>query len=195
MPGPPTDYATDSGRSTVHRVVAAVRGDPSTVAAAVLAFLVGAVTTWYGLRVTAWDVLKRDLSAALGADIVAVTPMDVILLQAQVAATVGCLLAIETALYRVRDVLALDRWTGGPLGGWERGVVVLGSVASFPVGAVLGYDYAFPVVLGYLAAGDPGWTITRWAGLAWYLAIATGLVAQLAVVTGALALSRVESAA
>lgn len=185
MTSPSTRERRAGGGSGIRSVLGEARGDFVTLLAAVLAFLTGALTTFLTIRRDVWPVLKRDVSAAAGAEteIIAVTPFDVIFLQAQVSLAVGLLLAVETVVYRARRATELRQWwPGDPLSATVRVGLALVGVALFPVGAVLGYDYLVPTVLDFVTGSDPAWTIVRWARIALLTSFASGLAAQLAFV-------------
>ncbi|WP_135365665.1 twin-arginine translocase subunit TatC [Halosimplex halophilum] len=180
MTGPPTRKRAAGGASAVRSVLDESR-DLVTLLAAAAAFLVGSVSTWYALRIDAWTALKTDLSAIGDATVVATTPWDVILLQAQTAAAVGLVLAVEVVCYRARGALLGDRWwPGDPLPGTARAFLVVAGGALFPVGVLVGYDHVAPVVVGLLAGDGTAWTVVRLARITLGTAVASGLAAQLA---------------
>lgn len=189
MTGPSTNLrSTESG---TRAALARARGDVWTLVAGVVAFLFGTLATWIALRGVVWDVLKTDLNTTPEIEVIAVTPFDVIFLQAQVAVAVGVLLAVEAALYRTRGTLLGGRWwPRDPLpAGVRVGLVAVG-VALFPVGAVLGYDHVFPVVLDAVTGAAPSLTIIRWSRVALLVSFLSGLAAQLALVAGVVGLGR-----
>ncbi|WP_436907410.1 twin-arginine translocase subunit TatC [Halosimplex marinum] len=172
-----------AGRGSVVRAVLGEARNPVTLLAAIAAFLVGSVTTWYALRVAAWAVLEADLTALVDVTVVATTVWDVILAQAQVAAAVGLLLAVEAVCYRARGALLGDRWwPGDPLPGTVRAFLVVAGAALFPVGVLVGYDYIVPVVVDLLAGDGTSWLVVRWARITLGTAVVSGLAAQLAFV-------------
>jgi len=74
---------------------------------------------------------------------------------------------------------------GGPanrLSGPVRALLVAVGILLFPLGALVGYDQCFPVVLETLASGDPTWTVGRWARVGLATAVAAALAAQVALV-------------
>lgn len=182
MTSPSTGTRAAGGESAARSVLGEAR-NPVTLAAAAGAFLFGSVSTWYALRIAFWPAFRRDLNAAEGVELLVTAPWDVILVQAQVAAVVGLVLAVEVVAYRARGALVGERWwLGDPLARPVRALLVAVGVALFPVGALVGYDQAFPLVLDALASGDPAWTVGRWARIGLATAVVSGLAAQLAFV-------------
>lgn len=180
MTSPSATQRPTSDTSTIRAVLAEARGDPWTLLSALLAFLLGTLATWTTLRVVAWDALKSNLASDSGLTVIAVTPWDVILLQARVAALVGFVLAAETVVYRCRHVLQVSTWLrGASVPSSARVAIAVAVLGAFPVGALLGYRHVFPVVGDALTPADGTVTIVRQAGFVCYTAIGAGLLAQL----------------
>lgn len=141
-------------------LLGAVRDDLPTVVAAVVVFSTGGLATFLWLRAVAWSALKADLSGSAGT-IVAVTPWEVILLQATVALAVGLVFALG-ALAGYEQVFPVVVEALGAGGQWS--IVGLGRVAAVVavvsglaaqavlVAAVLAYGRGD----GRPAASDPG---------------------------------------
>ncbi|WP_459194605.1 twin-arginine translocase subunit TatC [Halosimplex sp. J119] len=181
MTSPSTQMASDGSGL---RAVGAEMRNLWTALAAIAAFLVGSLSTWFALRVSLWPVLKSDLATATDVTIVATTPWDVILMQAQVAAAVGLLLAVETVLYRSRSALLSERWwPGAPLPSGVRILLAAVGVALLPVGAALGYDHVVPIVVDLLAGEGATWTIVQWGRITTGIAAVSGLAVQTAFVS------------
>jgi sec-independent protein translocase protein TatC len=77
-----------------------------------IVFAVGFLVTFYALQAFIWDALKRDLlyekmdvTTQQATEIVAVTPFDVILLQAKIGLIAGALIALPLLLYYAREPL------------------------------------------------------------------------------------------
>ncbi|QLH80109.1 twin-arginine translocase subunit TatC [Halosimplex pelagicum] len=187
MTSPSTERIASDGSGV--RAIGAEMRNLWTALAAIAAFLVGSVATWYALRVSVWPVLKSDLVSATGITVVATTPWDVILLQAQVAAGVGVLLAVETVLYRSRSALLSERWwPGEPLSAGVRVLLVAVGIALLPVGTALGYDHVVPVVVDLVASDGTTWPIVRWGRIATGVATVSGVAAQIVFVGAVVAL-------
>ena len=160
-------------------------------------FVVGLLATIYLMRVWVWPVLEADLLAR-GADVVAITPFDVILLQAKLGIVVGILLVIPLLFYYARE--PLERRGYYPEGGVaSRTIVViaLSAVALFFAGAVYAYNLFFPVMFDFLAnnaisAGlAPTYSIVDWTQFILVLGLSFGLAAQLPLVMTALAYAEI----
>ncbi|WP_123536037.1 twin-arginine translocase subunit TatC [Halosimplex salinum] len=190
MTGPSANPRTTGDGPAPRAALADARDDIWTVLAGVLAFLFGTLATFLVVRSAVWDVLKADLNTNSAIEIIAVTPFDVIFLQAQIAATVGVLLALETVCYLTRSaLLGGEWWPRGPLPAGARAVLVVVGLALFPIGAALGYDHVFPVVLDILASPGSRWTIVRWGRVSLLTAVVSGIAVQLAFVGTVLSLS------
>jgi len=157
-------------------LLGAVRDDLLTVVAAVVVFSTGGLATFLWLRAVAWSALKADLSGSAGT-IVAVTPWDVILLQATVALAVGLVFALEVVCYRERDALLAGSWPRFPLSAGVRRVLAVAGLALFALGALAGYERVFPVVVEALGAGGQ-WSIVGLGRVAAVVAVVSGLAAQ-----------------
>ncbi|MCU4801986.1 twin-arginine translocase subunit TatC [Halobacteria archaeon HArc-gm2] len=175
---------TADDRSSVRAVIVGTLGDPLAVVLGVVTFLAAVPATVFAMQAALWDVLRSGLNdAATVETLVAVAPFDVIFLQVRVALVVGFVLALEVVVLR-------RWWVSTSHAGSRRALLALVGAVLFPVGAVLGYQFAFPVAVEVLAAGESAWSVVRWAGLACDVALATGVATQVAFATGAVALSR-----
>lgn len=180
MTGPPSTRQPTDDRSVVRTVVDSTLGDPLAIVAGAVVFLTGALTTVFAMQRVLWDGLRNDLNKVTNVDgVICVTPFDVIFLQVRAALLVGFILALETLVFR-------RWWTRSSLSSPVCLFLALVGAALFPVGAVLGYEYAFPVIFETLGAGDSTWSVVELVGLACYVSIATGVVAQIAFAVGVL---------
>lgn len=179
---------TTDDRSSLRAVIEGTLGDPLTIVLGVVTFLAAVPMTVFAMQTLLWDVLRTDLNEGVTVDtLVAVTPFDVVFLQVRVALVVGFVLALEVVVLR-------RWWASTSYAGSRRALLALVGVTLFPVGTVLGYQFAFPVAAEVLAAGDSAWSVVRWAGLACDVSLATGVGTQVAFATGAAALSRSRNA-
>ncbi|SFS11441.1 Sec-independent protein translocase protein (TatC) [Halomicrobium zhouii] len=175
---------TADDRSSVRAVIVGTLGDPLAIVLGVVTFLAAVPVTVFAMQAVLWDVLQSSLNDAATVEThFRVTPFDVILAQVRVALVVGFVLALEAVVLR-------RWWASTSHAGSRRAFLALVGAALFPVGAVLGYQIAFPVAVEVLAAGDSTWSVVRWAGLACDVSLATGVATQVAFATGAAALSR-----
>jgi|GEM_PF-1324061 len=175
-------------RGRFRALLGAVRDDLLTVVAAVVTFLAVSLTTFLWFRAAAWSALKADLSAVAGT-IVAVTPWDVVLLQATVGLAVGVAFALEVVCYREREVLLTGSWPRFPLSTGVRRVLAVAGLALFVFGALAGYERVFPVVVETLGAGGQ-WSIVGLGRIAAVVTVASGLTAQAVLLAAVLAYGR-----
>lgn len=159
-------------------------------------FVLGLVGTIYFLRAFGWDRMKSDLLAkSPEAQIVAVTPFDVILLQVKIGLVIGVLIALPPLIYYSRDALKeRGRWpTGIPR--WKIGLVVIMSLLLLLGGGAYGYLLFFPVVFDFLSSNavqaglEPTYSIVKWAQFIFLLSISFGLAAQLPLAMAGMSLS------
>jgi sec-independent protein translocase protein TatC len=174
-----TGSQNDSRNRRFRALFGAVRDDPLTVVVAVVTFLTVSLTTFLWFRTAAWSALKADLSG-FEVTVVAVTPWDVILLQAAVGLVVGVVFALEALCYRERDVLLAGSWPRLPLAAGVRRMLVVVGAAVFVLGAFVGYEEVFPVVVDTL--GRDQWSIVGLGRSSAAVAIASGLAAQAVLV-------------
>jgi Sec-independent protein secretion pathway component TatC len=158
-----------------------------TVVAAVVTFLTVGLTTFVWFRAGAWPALKADLSG-FGGTIVAVTPWDGILLQVLVGFVVGVAFALEAVCYRERDVLLAGSWPRFPLATGVRRMLVVVGVAVFVLGAFVGYEQVFPVVVDALDRNR--WSIVGLGRTSAAVGITAGLATQALLVAAVLAYGR-----
>jgi len=188
-------------RATAGATLAAVRAE---LRVAFVVFLVGLLATIYALQEFVWAELKamttRQLPADVAArtDIIAVTPFDVILLQAKIGIFVGILLAVPVLLYRSREALrARDLLPDTPVN--RRGVAAIAgcSLALFVSGLAYGVLFFFPFMFEFLAGNavsagiEPRYSIVEWTQFIAFLSLSFGLAAQLPLAMGALAYAEI----
>ncbi|MFC7176500.1 twin-arginine translocase subunit TatC [Halosegnis marinus] len=163
-----------------------------------IVFVVGLLATIIFLNRYGWNRMKADLlSQAPDAQVIAVTPFDVILLQVKIGLVIGVLMAIPVLIYYSRDALrARGYWpTGIPR--WQIATVVFLAVVLLLLGATYGYVLFFPLAFEFLASNavsadlEPTYSIVKWAQFVFLLSISFGLAAQLPLAMSGLALSNV----
>ena len=158
-----------------------------------IVFVIGFIGTFYALRLWIWPALEADLLAR-GADTVAITPFDVILLQAKFGIAAGIVLSIPPFLYYARDPLKRrGLYPQGGVATWKLAVIALLAALLFVGGVAYSYNLFFPIMFRFLAnnavsAGlAPTYSIVDWTQFIFVLALSFGLAAQLPLVMTALA--------
>ncbi|WP_181692080.1 twin-arginine translocase subunit TatC [Natronomonas sp. LN261] len=150
-----------------------------------IVFLVGFLGIFTVLRLYVWDILKQDLNAHPDIVVVAITPFEVILLQAKIGLISGVIIMLPALAYFARDSLKkrgrwprnLPRWKGAGFG--------LVSAGLFLGGIAYAYHLFFPIMFAFLAdnavgAGfQPTYSISMWAQFIFLLSLSFGLAAQL----------------
>jgi len=153
-----------------------------------IVWVVGLVATIYALQEFLWDRLKADLieRTAEEANIVAITPFDVILLQVKIGAVIGILLALPVLIYYSRDALrARGYWPADKVPLWKLWTILLVSAALFVGGVLYAYQLFFPLMFDFLAENAanagfrPDYSIVKWVGFVALLGLSFGLAAQL----------------
>mgnify|MGYP006287231919 CR=1 FL=1 len=176
------------------RALSSVRSE---LRAAFVVFVVGFLATFYAMRLWVWPELMQRLLET-GAIVVAVTPFDVVLLQAKLGLFGGLLLALALLAYRSRSVMH------------ERGVVLPGSTGTrlfvaatalvlFVVGVAYAYLVFLPLLFDFLVSNaivagfQPTYAITEWTQFVFLLSLVLGLTAELPLVMGGLVYAEVVS--
>lgn len=188
--GPETRETIASGRQTASDLVSAAQSKGRRI---FVVFVVGLLATVYALRVWIWPQLERDLLAR-DAEIIAITPFDVILLQAKIGILVGILVSIPPFLYYAREPLK-DRglYPEEGVASWKLAVIGMLSFGLFFGGVVYSYTVFFPVMFDFLAANalaaglSPTYSIVDWTQFILVLGLSFGLAAQLPLAMTALA--------
>jgi sec-independent protein translocase protein TatC len=184
-----------SGRETLGAMLESAQKDLQKV---FIAFVLGlGGTVWY-LYTFGWARLRRDLLAqAPEANVIAVTPFDVILLQVKIGLIVGGMVALPMIVYYSRDALRERGHWPDHIARWKIALVVIASLLLFLGGAAYGYLLFFPVAFDFLAnnaamAGfEPTYSIVKWAQFIILLTISFGLAAQLPLAMSALAYAEI----
>ena len=150
-----------------------------------IVFLIGFLGVFTLLRLYIWDILKRDLNAHPDIVVVAITPFEVILLQAKIGLVSGVIIMLPALAYFGRDSLKnrgrwpenIPRWKGAAFG--------LVSAALFLGGVAYAYYLFFPIMFAFLAGNavgagfQPTYSISMWAQFVFLLSLSFGLAAQL----------------
>jgi sec-independent protein translocase protein TatC len=175
----------DKGRKTASDMLTAAR---SKLRRVFIVFVVFLLATIYAMRLWVWPSLKQDLLSR-GADVIVLTPFDVILLQAKLGILVGIIFCIPFFLYYSRDALK-DRgiYPQTDIALWK--LISMGLLSTFLFFGGIGYSYRifFPLMFDFLAynavsAGlSPTYSIVDWTQFIFVLGFAFGLAAQLPLV-------------
>ncbi len=186
---PDTRQTLASGRRTIGDILGAAQQKGRRI---FIVFVIGLLGTVYAMRVWIWPILKRDLLAR-GADIVVITPFDVILLQAKIGIFVGLLMSIPFLLYYAREPLKRRGWYPEEgVATWKLGTIGVLAAVLFVGGVTYSYNIFFPVMFDFLAhnaisAGlAPTYSIVDWTQFILVLGLSFGLAAQLPLVMTAL---------
>ncbi len=192
-----TARAVNSGRETIGAMLSTAQEHLQKV---FIVFLVGFVASFYALRSVGWpflkEVTKSQMPPSLAADVtvIAVTPFDVILLQAKIGAIAGGVVALPVLLYYSRDSLRQRSWyPGAPIARWKIAILVLLALALFTGGMLYGYGVFFPLMFQFLAdnatnAGfETRYSIVKWTEFIAFLSLSFGLAAELPLAMSGLA--------
>ncbi len=158
-----------------------------------IVFLIGFLGTFTVLRLYIWDILKRDLNAHPDIVVVAITPFEVILLQAKIGLVAGVIIMLPALAYFGRDSLKnRGRWPEN-LPRWKGAAFALASAALFVGGVAYAYYLFFPIMFAFLAGNavgagfQPTYSISMWAQFIFLLSLSFGLAAQLPLLMSTLA--------
>ncbi|WP_247002845.1 twin-arginine translocase subunit TatC [Halosolutus gelatinilyticus] len=162
-------------------------------------FLLNFLGVFYFVRLVMWPRLEADLLAR-GAEIVALTPFDVILLQAKLATIGGIVLTVPILIVLVRTSIG-ERGTRAWLR--RRWHVVLGTcalaIALFAGGVLYAYGVIFPFLFDFLAANaiqsgfTPTYSIVHWTQFVLTLVLVMGVAAELPLVMTSLVYAELVS--
>jgi len=186
--GSDTRETLSSGKRTAGEMLSAAQHKLRRV---FLVFVVGLVGTIYAMRIWVWPVLKQDLLPRLPGvsnqpETVAITPFDVILMQAKIGIVVGIVLSIPLFIYYARDPLKARGWyPEDGLATWRVAGITVMSIGLFFGGIVYSYNVFFPITFDFLAknADNAGlvnsYSIVYWTEFIFILAFSFGVAAQL----------------
>ncbi|WP_158058677.1 twin-arginine translocase subunit TatC [Halorussus halophilus] len=192
-----TARAVNSGRETVGAMLSTAQDHLRKV---FIVFLLGFLGSFYALRIAIWPFLKEvtrsQMSARIAGDVqfIAVTPFDVILLQAKIGAIFGIIIALPVLLYYARDSFRQRSWYpehGVPL--WKLFLIGLLGFALFFGGILYGYGVFFPIMFDFLAGNainaglEPRYSIVKWTEFIAFLSLSFGLAAELPLAMSGLA--------
>ncbi|WP_132058165.1 twin-arginine translocase subunit TatC [Halorussus amylolyticus] len=184
-----TARAVNSGRETIGAVLSTAQDHLRKV---FIVFLLGFLGCFYALRGVGWPFLEEVTKAQMSEEvadsinIVAVTPFDVILLQAKIGVIAGIILAFPVLLYYARDSFRDRSWyPESPIARWKLAVLGLLALGLFGGGILYGYAVFFPLMFQFLAdnaltAGfQTNYSIVKWTEFILFLSLSFGLAAEL----------------
>jgi sec-independent protein translocase protein TatC len=187
--GSGTRETISSGKQTAGELLSAAQHKLRRV---FLVFVIGLILTIYAMRAFIWPVLEADLLPKIEnlqgtqPETVAITPFDVILMQAKVGLVVGIALAIPAFLYYSREPLKARGWyPKDGLATPQIGGIAAFAIALFFGGIVYSYNIFFPIMFDFLAknANNAGlvnsYSIVYWTEFIFILAFSFGVAAQL----------------
>ncbi len=181
-----------SGRRLLGDVFVTVR---SKLRRLFIIFLVALLATVYALRLYIWPKLEADLLAQ-GAEIIVLTPFDVILLQAKIGILIGILSMVPLVMYYARDPLKRRGWyPEDDIPRWKLAAIGSMAVVLFFGGVVYSYNIFFPVMFAFLAHHTESvglvatYSLVDWTQFILVLSLSFGFAAQLPLVMTALSYS------
>ncbi|WP_129115376.1 twin-arginine translocase subunit TatC [Halegenticoccus tardaugens] len=184
--------ALSDGHETAGAMVRAAQKDLRKV---FVVFLIGFVGSFYAFRLYVWDALQSATVAGMSAPVrsevefIAVTPFDVVLLQAKIALVAGLLVAAPWFIYYAREALQARDLLPRPA--VPRGKLLsigLLSAVLFALGVIYSYLFFFPLLFDFLAGNavsagfQPEYSIVEWAEFLLLLTFVFGLAAELPLV-------------
>ncbi|MFW6018340.1 MAG: twin-arginine translocase subunit TatC [Halapricum sp.] len=160
-------------------------------------FVVTLVGTILALQNYIWDALKQDLISEQ-AEVVTITPFEVILLQFKIGLIVGAIVSVPVLLYLSRDELRQRGWLPQvPLARWKFALLVGGVLTLFVLGIAYAYLFFFPLMFDFLISTatnsgfNPTYSITMWMEFIVLLSLSFGIAAQLPLVMSTLAYAEI----
>ncbi|XVH31290.1 twin-arginine translocase subunit TatC [Haloferacaceae archaeon DSL9] len=164
-----------------------------------VAFVCNFLGAFYLVRSLLWPRLEADLLVR-GAEIVALTPFDVVLLQAKLATIAGVVFTLPLVVVAVQASLVRGGTRTWLRSRWRTVVGVGGlAVALFAGGSLYAYRVLFPFLFAFLSANaiasgfTPTYSIVHWTQFVLTLAIVMGAAAELPLVMTALVAAEIVS--
>ncbi|WP_440007078.1 twin-arginine translocase subunit TatC [Halomicrococcus sp. SG-WS-1] len=191
-----TAQTVASGRETIGTMLSAAQTHLQKV---FIVFVVGFLGTFYAMSMAVWPFLKRVTTSEMPRDImnqveiIAVTPFDVILLQAKISMVAGVVFAIPALLYLARDSLRRQQWYPDvSISYWKIAAFLVLAAGLFVGGLFYGYSLFFPLMFQFLAenavnAGfSPKYGIVEWTQFVIILSVSFGLAAEMPLIMSGL---------
>ena len=197
--GEDTAKTVASGRETIGGLLRTAQKELQKV---FIVFVIGFIGTFYSMSWVVWPFLRDVTTSGMSqkvmnhVTIVAVTPFDVILLQAKIAMFAGIVLSIPALLYLARDSIRENDWyPETSISYWKIVPLVLLGVLLFVGGIAYGYSVYLPIMFNFLAknavnAGlEPKYGIVQWTEFVLIISLSFGLAAELPLIMSSLSYS------
>ncbi|MCO8242785.1 MULTISPECIES: twin-arginine translocase subunit TatC [unclassified Haladaptatus] len=197
--GEDTARTVASGRETIGGLLRTAQKELQKV---FIVFVIGFIGTFYSMSWVVWPFLRDVTTSGMSqkvmnhVTIVAVTPFDVILLQAKIAMFAGVVLSIPALLYLARDSIRENDWyPETSISYWKIVPLVLLGVLLFVGGIAYGYSVYLPIMFNFLAknavnAGlEPKYGIVQWTEFVLIISLSFGLAAELPLIMSSLSYS------
>jgi sec-independent protein translocase protein TatC len=194
-----TAQTVASGRETIGAMLSSLQTHLQKV---FIVFVVGFIGTFYGMSAVVWPFLKEITTSEMPAEvmdkveIIAVTPFDVVLLQAKVAMVGGVLLAVPVLLYLGRESIRNQSWYPDvSVSYWQITAFAVLAAGLFVGGLFYGYSLFFPLMFNFLAknavnAGfSPKYGIVEWTQFVIILSASFGIAAEMPLIMSGLGYS------
>lgn len=188
-----------SGRETIGAMLSTAQTHLQKV---FIVFVIGFIGTFYAMSWKVWPFLRDVTTASMSrqvmrhVEIVAVTPFDVILLQAKIAMFSGVVFAIPVLLYLGRDSIREREWYPEfSISYWKIVPLVVLAVALFLGGLAYGYSVYLPLMFQFLAKNavqanlSPKYGIVQWTEFVLIISLSFGLAAELPLIMSGLSYS------
>ncbi|GKZ15161.1 twin-arginine translocase subunit TatC [Haladaptatus sp. T7] len=188
-----------SGRETIGAMLSTAQTHLQKV---FIVFVLGFIGMFYAMSMVVWpflrDVTTSEMSQTVmkHVEIVAVTPFDVILLQAKIAMFSGIILAIPVLLYLGRDSIRQREWYPEfSITYWKIIPLVGLAAALFIGGLAYGYSVYLPLMFQFLAKNavqanlSPKYGIVQWTEFVLIISLSFGLAAELPLIMSGLSYS------
>ncbi|ODR82369.1 preprotein translocase subunit TatC [Haladaptatus sp. W1] len=188
-----------SGRETIGAMLSTAQTHLQKV---FIVFVLGFIGMFYAMSMVVWPFLRDVTTSGMSqtvmkhVEIVAVTPFDVILLQAKIAMFSGIILAIPVLLYLGRDSIRQREWYPEfSISYWKIIPLVGLAAALFIGGLAYGYSVYLPLMFQFLAKNavqanlSPKYGIVQWTEFVLIISLSFGLAAELPLIMSGLSYS------
>ncbi|KZN25286.1 preprotein translocase subunit TatC [Haladaptatus sp. R4] len=197
--GEDTARTVASGRETIGGLLRTAQKELQKV---FIVFVIGFLGTFYSMSWVVIPFLRHVTKSGMSPEIrrhvniVAVTPFDVILLQAKVAMFAGIAVSIPALLYLGRNSIRDQDWyPDASISYWKIIPLVLLGILLFVGGIAYGYSVYLPIMFSFLAknavnAGlNPKYGIVQWIEFVLIISLSFGLAAELPLIMSSLSYS------
>ncbi len=194
-----TAQTVATGRETIGDILSTAQKELQKV---FIVFVIGFIGTFYAMSWVVWPFLRRVTTSGMSqyvrnsVKIVAVTPFDVILLQAKIAMFAGIALSIPVLLYLGRNSIRENDWYPDvSISYWKIVPLVALGIGLFVGGMTYGYSVYLPLMFSFLAKNavnahlQPKYGIVQWTEFVLIISLSFGLAAELPLIMGGLSYS------